>query len=105
MELKFVNKSYFKQLFQNIRPKLQYSKNRIFVTSHFGTLSFLSVSDVDLRSLPDMSSKHPPIKFIENQIKIVLTIDGLLGWKNLLDRLIRFRNHYRNAKLLVSSLH
>ena len=38
MELKFVNFSYFKQLFQNLRPKLQYSKNRIFVTSHFGTL-------------------------------------------------------------------
>ena len=36
MELKFVNISYFKQLFQNIRPKLQYSKNIIFVTSHFG---------------------------------------------------------------------
>ena len=38
MRLKFVNTSYFKQLFQNLRPKLQYSKNRIFVTSHFGTL-------------------------------------------------------------------
>ena len=38
MELKFVNNSYFKQLFQNLRSKLQYSKNRIFVTSHFGTL-------------------------------------------------------------------
>ena len=38
MELKFVNNSYFKKLFQNLRPKLQYSKNRIFVTSHFGTL-------------------------------------------------------------------
>ena len=38
MELKFANNSYFKQLFQNLRPKLQYSKNRIFVTSHFGTL-------------------------------------------------------------------
>ena len=41
MELKFVNSSYFKQLFQNLRPKLQYSKIRIFVTSHFGTLLFL----------------------------------------------------------------
>ena len=38
MELKFVNASYFKQLFQNLRPKLQFSKHRIFVTSHFGTL-------------------------------------------------------------------
>ena len=38
MELKFVNNSYFKQFFQNLRPKLQYSKNRFFVTSHFGTL-------------------------------------------------------------------
>ena len=38
MEPKFVNKSYFKQLFQNLRPKAQHSKNRIFVTSHFGTL-------------------------------------------------------------------
>ena len=45
MELKFVNTGYFKQLFQNLRPKLQFSrpklqfsKNRIFVTSHFGTL-------------------------------------------------------------------
>ena len=38
MELKFVNNSYFKQLFQNLRPKLQYFSNRIFVTSHFGTL-------------------------------------------------------------------
>ena len=38
MELKFVNTTYFKKLFQNLRPKLQYSKNRIFVTSHFGTL-------------------------------------------------------------------
>ena len=38
MELKFVNNSYFKQLFQNLRPKLQYYKNIIFVTSHFGTL-------------------------------------------------------------------
>ena len=38
MELKFVNTSYFKQLFQKLRPKLQYSKNRIFVTSHFATL-------------------------------------------------------------------
>ena len=38
MELKFVNDSYFKQLFQNLRPKLQYSKNRTFVTSHFSTL-------------------------------------------------------------------
>ena len=38
MELKFVTNSYFKQLFHNLRPKLQYSKNRFFVTSHFGTL-------------------------------------------------------------------
>ena len=38
MELKFVNNSCFKQLFQNLRPKVQHSKNRIFVTSHFGTL-------------------------------------------------------------------
>ena len=38
MELKFVNNCYLKQLFQNLRPKLKYSKNRIFVTSHFGTL-------------------------------------------------------------------
>ena len=38
MELKFVITSYFKQLFQNLRPKLQYSRYRIFVTSHFGTL-------------------------------------------------------------------
>ena len=38
MELQFVNNSYFKQLFQNLRPKLQYSKIRIFVTSHFFTL-------------------------------------------------------------------
>ena len=41
MELKFVTNSYFKQLFQNLRPKLQYSKNRFFVTSHFGTLFFM----------------------------------------------------------------
>ena len=38
MELKFAINGYFKQLFQNLKPKLQYSKNRIFVTSHFGTL-------------------------------------------------------------------
>ena len=38
MELKFVNASYFKQLFQNFGPKLQYSKNVIFMTSHFSTL-------------------------------------------------------------------
>ena len=38
MELKFASNSYFKQLFQNLRPKLQYSKNTIFVTSHIGTL-------------------------------------------------------------------
>ena len=38
MELKFVNTSYFKQLFQTLRPGLQYSKNGIFVTSHFSTL-------------------------------------------------------------------
>ena len=38
MELKFVNNSHFKQLFQNLRPKLHYSKNIIFVISHFGTL-------------------------------------------------------------------
>ena len=38
MDLKFVNNSYFEQLFQSLRPKLQYSKNIIFVTSHFGTL-------------------------------------------------------------------
>ena len=38
MELKFVNNSYFKQFFQNLRLKLQYSKNRLFMTSHFGTL-------------------------------------------------------------------
>ena len=44
MELKFVNNSYFKQLFQNLRPNLQYSKNRIFVTSHFGTLLGRSVT-------------------------------------------------------------
>ena len=37
MELKFVMNRYFKQLFQYLRPKLQYSKNRIFVISHFGT--------------------------------------------------------------------
>ena len=42
MELKFFSTSYFKQLFQNLRPKLQYSKNRTFVTSHFGTLSQLT---------------------------------------------------------------
>ena len=29
IELKFVADSYFKQLFQNLRPKLKYSKNRI----------------------------------------------------------------------------
>ena len=38
MELKFVNTSYFKLLFHNLRLNLQYSKNIIFVTSHFGTL-------------------------------------------------------------------
>ena len=38
MELKFFTNSYFKQLFQNLKPKLKYSKNRIFMTSHFGTL-------------------------------------------------------------------
>ena len=38
IELKFVADSYFKQIFQNLRPKLQYSKKKIFVTSHFGTL-------------------------------------------------------------------
>ena len=47
MELKFVNTSYFKQLFQNLRPKLQYSKNRIFVTSHFGTLCRALLSVVE----------------------------------------------------------
>ena len=36
--LKFAADSYFKQLFQNLRPELKYSKNRVFVTSHFGTL-------------------------------------------------------------------
>ena len=36
--LKFVNNSCFKQLFQNLRPKVQHSKNIVFVTSHFGTL-------------------------------------------------------------------
>ena len=40
MDLKFVSYSYFEQLFQNVRPKLQYSKNRIFVTSHFGILLY-----------------------------------------------------------------
>ena len=39
MELIFVNNSYFKQLFQNLKPKLQYSKSKIFMTSYFGTLS------------------------------------------------------------------
>ena len=38
MELKLVNASYFKQLFQTLRPQFKYSKNRIFVTPHFGTL-------------------------------------------------------------------
>ena len=38
MELKFVNNGHFKQLFENLRPKLLYSKNIIFMTSHFGTL-------------------------------------------------------------------
>ena len=38
IELKFVNNSYFKELFQNLRPKEKYSKNIILVTSHFGTL-------------------------------------------------------------------
>ena len=33
---------YLKQLFQNLRPKLKYSKNRILVTSHFGTLLWRS---------------------------------------------------------------
>ena len=46
MELKFVTNSYFKQLFQNLRPKLQYSKYRIFVTSHFGTLLYLQYGRV-----------------------------------------------------------
>ena len=46
MELKFVTYSYFKQLFQNLRPKLQYSKNRIFVTSHFGALSNADVGPI-----------------------------------------------------------
>ena len=43
MELKLVNSSYSRQLFQNLRPKLQNSKNRIFVTSHFGTLLLMVV--------------------------------------------------------------
>ena len=38
MELKFFKNSYFEQLFENLRPKLQYSKTRFFVTSHFSTL-------------------------------------------------------------------
>ena len=56
MELKFVIISYFKQLFQNIRQKLQYSKNRIFVTSHFGTL--LNI-DLPTRSLKVGRCKTP----------------------------------------------
>ena len=48
MELKFVNNSYFKKLFQNLRPKLNYSKNIIFVTSHLGTL-FSKICFVYLR--------------------------------------------------------
>ena len=36
--VEIVRNSYFKQLFQNLRPKSQYSKIRIFLTSHFGAL-------------------------------------------------------------------
>ena len=35
MELKFVNKSYFKQHFQNLRPKVQHSKNFRDVTLRY----------------------------------------------------------------------
>ena len=48
MELKFVNTSYFKQYFQNLWPKLFFifSKNIIFVTSHFGTLLASSCTNI-----------------------------------------------------------
>ena len=63
MELKFDNDSYFKQLFQNLRPKLQNSKNRIFVTSDFGTLfpvklqqtynlSIMRMKETDIKATP-----------------------------------------------------
>ena len=64
MELKFVNSSYFWQLFQNLRPKLQNSKNRIFVTSHFGTL--LNTDIVPIKSLyfePGAKRKDPGRKY------------------------------------------
>ena len=38
IKLKFVLYGYFKVLFQNPKPKVKYSRNRIFVTSHFGSL-------------------------------------------------------------------
>ena len=38
IKLKFVTFGWFKMLSRNPEPKLKYSKNRIFVTSHFGTL-------------------------------------------------------------------
>ena len=34
IELKFVDTNYFYVLFQNLKLKLKYSKNIIFVTSH-----------------------------------------------------------------------
>ena len=42
VELKFVTNSTFKEPFRNLRPKLEYSKNRIFVPSHFGTVLYMS---------------------------------------------------------------
>ena len=61
MELKFVNNSYFKQLFQNLRLKLQYSKNRTFVTSHFGTLlddtGLYSIKYATYRMSPELEWK------------------------------------------------
>ena len=43
LELKFATNIYFKELFQNLRPRLKYSKNRILVTSCFSTLLKLTI--------------------------------------------------------------
>ena len=45
IKLEFVTNGYFKEPFQDPEPKLKYSENKIFVTSHFGTLLELDNMD------------------------------------------------------------
>ena len=84
MELKFVTNSYFKQLFQNLKPKLQYSKNRSFMTSYFGTLfMYLGINEVGTYKLGEDNNFSEKYRCCYGFLTILLSY---------------YRSHFRKAK-------